>query len=126
MSEDAGRCGYSKCRAELPGPGVQGGRPRSFCRDTRWEGGRTCAQMARAEREALGALGLDAGSSTFRLDAERLREHLGTIRGPVDALTAALDAVTTRLDEVEAAAVGAVEAAHAQHGILIATSVVIR
>ncbi len=112
MGEDTARCGYSKCRAELPAPGMQGGRPRSFCRETRWDGGRTCSQMARAEREALGALGLDAGSNTFRLDAERLREHLDNIRGPVDELTAALAAVTTRLDEVEAAAVAAVDAAH--------------
>lgn len=114
MNGEAGRCGYSKCRAELPGPGMQGGRPRSFCRDTRWEGGRTCAQLARAEREALGALGLDAGSATFRLDADRLREQLDDVRGPVEALTEALAAVTTRLDEVEAAAVASVEAAHAQ------------
>ncbi|WP_343972109.1 hypothetical protein [Kribbella koreensis] len=70
--------------------------------------------MARAEKEALGALGLDAGSNTFRLDAERLRDHLETIREPVDALTAALAAVSTRLDEVEAAAVASVETAHTQ------------
>src|SRR3954449_11691244 len=111
MTDEAVRCGYSKCREALPSPGPQGGRRRSFCRDTRWDGGRTCSQMAPAEREALGALGLDAGSSTFRLDAERLRDHLDAVRGPVDALTAALASVTTRLDEVEAAAVAAVETA---------------
>src|SRR5438552_1136805 len=59
VTDTAARCGYSRCRAELPAPGPQGGRRRSFCRDTRWEGGRTCAQMARGERDALDALGLD-------------------------------------------------------------------
>ncbi|HXV93858.1 MAG TPA: response regulator receiver protein, partial [Pseudonocardia sp.] len=68
MIDDAARCGYSRCRAELPPPGPQGGRRRSFCKDRRWDG-RTCAQMARAEREALGALGLDAGGGAFALDA---------------------------------------------------------
>ncbi|MCX6467307.1 MAG: response regulator receiver protein, partial [Pseudonocardiales bacterium] len=60
MIETVVRCGYSRCRAELPPPGPQGGRPRAFCRDTRWDGGRTCAQMARAERDALSSLGLDS------------------------------------------------------------------
>ena len=72
MIDTAGRCGYSRCRAELPAPGPQGGRPRAFCRDTRWEGGRTCSQMARNERDALDALGLDGGGTAFRLDADRL------------------------------------------------------
>lgn len=68
--------------------------------------------MAKAEREALGALGLDAGASTFQLDAERLREHVDAVRGPVEGLLAALTAVGLRLDEVEAAAVAAVESAN--------------
>ncbi|MFD1237349.1 response regulator receiver protein, partial [Pseudonocardia benzenivorans] len=112
MIDEQVRCGYSRCRAELPPPGPQGGRPRSFCRDTRWEGGRTCAQMARAEREALGALGLDAPSARFALDADRLREHVAALQGPVTALTEALAAIGTRLDEVEAHAVAAVETAN--------------
>ncbi|MFC5994452.1 response regulator receiver protein, partial [Pseudonocardia hispaniensis] len=112
MIDEPARCGYSRCRAELPPPGPQGGRRRSFCRDTRWPGGRTCAQMARAEREALGALGLDAGTSTFQLDADRLREHVEAVRGPVQALGDALAAVSTRLDEVQRDAVAAVEAAN--------------
>src|SRR3954471_15734749 len=112
MIDEAVRCGYSKCRAELPAPGPQGGRPRSFCRDTRWEGGRTCAQMARNERDALDALGLDGGGTTFRLDADRLREHVDAVRAPVGALAGALDAVSARLDEVQRDAVAAVEVAH--------------
>ena len=112
MIDTAARCGYSRCRAELPAPGPQGGRPRSFCRDTRWEGGRTCAQMARNERDALDALGLDGGGTAFRLDADRLREHVDAVRGPVGELAAALDAVTARLDEVQRDAVAAVEVAH--------------
>ena len=95
------RCGYSRCRAELPPPGPQGGRPRSFCRDTRWEQGRTCAQMARAEREALGALGLDTGTGAFALDADRLREHVGALAGPVAELSGALTSVLDRLHEIE-------------------------
>src|SRR5215213_8678355 len=112
MIDAAARCSYSRCRAELPTPGPQGGRPRSFCRDTRWEGGRTCAQMARNERDALAALGLDAGGTTFRLDADRLREHVDAVRTPVGALAGALDAVSARLDEVQRDAVAAVEVAH--------------
>src|SRR5690242_7032354 len=86
MIDEAVRCGYSKCRAELPPPGPQGGRRRSFCRETRWPGSRTCSQMARAERDAL--------------------------RGPVAELAEALDAVRARLDEVEGGALAAVEAAN--------------
>ncbi|MCW2717215.1 MAG: response regulator receiver, partial [Pseudonocardia sp.] len=112
MIDEAARCGYSKCRAELPGPGPQGGRRRTFCRDTRWEGGRSCAQMARAERDALDALGLDSSRAAFGLDADRLREHVDAVRGPVAALTDALAAVTGRIDEVEAHAVAAVEEAN--------------
>ena len=112
MIDTAARCGYSRCRAELPAPGPQGGRPRAFCRDTRWEGGRTCAQMARNERDALDALGLDGGGTAFRLDADRLREHVDAVQAPVAELAAALDAVTARLDEVQRDAVAAVEVAH--------------
>src|SRR3954447_14595048 len=102
MIDEAVHCGYSKCRAELPAPGPQGGRRRTFCRDTRWEGGRTCAQIARAERDALDALGLDSSRAAFGLDADRLREHVDAVRGPVGALTEALALVTARIDEVEA------------------------
>ena len=112
MIDTAARCGFSRCRAELPAPGPQGGRRRSFCRDTRWEGGRTCAQMARGERDALDALGLDGGGTAFRLDADRLREHVDAVRAPVGALAGALDAVSARLDEVQHDAVAAVEVAH--------------
>ena len=112
MIGDAARCGYSRCRTVLPVPGPQGGRRRSFCRDTRWEGGRTCAQMARGERDALDALGLDGGGTAFRLDADRLREHVDAVRGPAAALVAALDGVSARLDEVQRDAVAAVEVAH--------------
>src|SRR3954464_4166664 len=109
MTDEAVWCGYSKCREALPSPGPQGGRRRSFCRDTRWEGGRTCSQMAKAERDALGALGLDSSRAAFALDAERLREHVAAVHGPVAALAEALTQVTARLDEVEAHAVAAVE-----------------
>lgn len=112
MIDETDRCEYSKCRAALPPPGPQGGRRRSFCRETRWAGGRSCAQMARAERDALDALGLDAGRSAFRLDADRLREQVDAVLAPVAALATALAAVTSRLDEVEGGALAAVEAAH--------------
>ena len=112
MIDTAARCGYSRCRTELPAPGPQGGRRRSFCRDARWEGGRTCAQMARGERDALDALGLDGGGTAFRLDADRLREHVEAVRVPVGALAGALAAVSARLDEVQHDAVAAVEVAH--------------
>src|SRR4051794_33209660 len=112
MIETATRCGYSRCRAELPAPGPQDGRRRAFCRDTRWPGGRSCAQMARAERDALDALGLDSGRAAFGLDADRLREHVEAVREPVAALASALDQVTLRLAEVESDALAAVERAN--------------
>ena len=68
--------------------------------------------MARGERDALDALGLDGGGTAFRLDADRLREHVDAVRAPVGALVEALDAVSARLDEVQRDAVGAVEVAH--------------
>jgi len=68
--------------------------------------------MARAERDALDALGLDSSRTAFALDAERLREHVEAVREPVEALVAALAGVTSRLAEVEAHAVSAVEAAN--------------
>src|SRR3954468_652251 len=112
MIETAARCGYSRCRAELPAPGPQGGRRRAFCRDTRWPGGRTCAQMARGERDALDALGLDSGRATFGLDADRLRDHVAAVPAPVEALTIALATLSTRLDEVQHEAVASVEVAN--------------
>lgn len=72
--------------------------------------------MARAERDALTSLGLDAGAGAFALDADRLREHLDALRAPVGQLTAALDLVAARLDEVQRDAVAAVETAHLQVG----------
>ncbi|MCU1661106.1 MAG: response regulator receiver, partial [Pseudonocardia sp.] len=68
--------------------------------------------MARAERDALDALGLDSGRATFRLDADRLREHVEAVRGPVAELTDALSAVSDRLDEVEGSALASVEVAN--------------
>ena len=68
--------------------------------------------MARNERDALDALGLDGGGTTFRLDADRLREHVDAVQAPVAELAAALDAVSARLDEVQRDAVAAVEVAH--------------
>ena len=121
MTDEPARCGYSKCRAELAAPGPQGGRRRTFCRESRWEGGRTCAQLARAERDALDALGLDSSRAAFGLDADRLREHVDAVRGPVTALTQALSLVTARIDEVEAHAVAAVEEANRQAAAAEAT-----
>jgi hypothetical protein len=111
MDDSAVRCGYSRCRAPLPPPGPQGGRRRTFCRNTRWDGDRTCAQMARAERDALDALGLDSSRTAFALDAERLRS---TWRRCARRWSAGSRAgrVTSRLTEVEAHAVSAVEAAN--------------
>ena len=68
--------------------------------------------MARGERDALDALGLDGGGTAFRLDADRLREHVDAVRAPVGRWPAALDAVSARLDEVQHDAVAAVEVAH--------------
>lgn len=68
--------------------------------------------MARGERDALDALGLDSARAGFALDADRLREHVEAVRGPVTALADALRHVTARIDEVQAHALAAVETAN--------------
>jgi hypothetical protein len=45
--------------------------------------------MAYAERDALTALGLDAGQQAFNLEAEQLREHVDAVLGPATALVGA-------------------------------------
>src|SRR2546423_3061361 len=62
--------GYSQCGEPLEYDGQ--GRPPEYCRDRRWPGGRTCKQLAAAERAGERAAGLDAPLDTFRASTDRL------------------------------------------------------
>src|SRR5690606_40843485 len=48
------------------------GRPPEYCPDRRWADGKTCKQMAAAERAAERAAGLEMPLETFRAAGERL------------------------------------------------------
>ena len=67
--------------------------------------------MARGERDALDALGLDGGGTAFRWTPTG-RGSTSRRSGSGPALATALDAVSARLDEVQHHAVAAVELAH--------------
>src|SRR2546423_15694450 len=67
---DERRGGYSRGGEPLEYDGQ--GRPPEYCRDRRWPGGRTCKQMAAAERAGERAAGLDAPLDTFRASTDRL------------------------------------------------------
>src|SRR6201999_2647005 len=57
----SGLCGFSRCRAPLPGPGPRGGRPFAYCPDRSWPGGKTCKQLAAAQEALAEALGEASG-----------------------------------------------------------------
>src|SRR2546423_9266675 len=75
IAADERRCGYSQCGEPLEYDGQ--GRPPEYCRDRRWPGGRTCKQMAAAERAGERAAGLDAPLDTFRASTDRLARPPG-------------------------------------------------
>ncbi|MBT8224088.1 MAG: hypothetical protein HKP61_04640, partial [Dactylosporangium sp.] len=58
------RCGYSQCGQALDYDGR--GRPPEYCADRRWPDGRTCKQLAAAERAGERAVGLEVPLETFR------------------------------------------------------------
>jgi hypothetical protein len=72
MPDRPARCGYRGCDAELPSPGPRGGRPRTFHRDTRWDGDRPCGriQELRAELEQTRRNATAAQAAAAARDAE--------------------------------------------------------
>ena len=110
----SGLCGFSRCRAPLPGPGPKGGRPFAYCPERAWPGGKTCKQLAGAQEALAEALG-DAGSAellsataTFTATAERVAGPLSSLLEAAEALRGSLareaEAAITRAERAEAAA----------------------
>jgi hypothetical protein len=99
------RCGYSQCGTELVYDGK--GRPPEYCPDRRWPSGKTCRQLAAAEREGLRAAGLDAPLAEYAASTDRFV----AVAGPLaEYLTAVLDTV----DEVRGSALTRVGEAERQ------------
>jgi hypothetical protein len=118
------RCRYSKCRAELPGPGPKGGRPPKYCKGRSWPpAGKDCQAMAAAEVEAREVMSV--GSTADFTEMARLVGRLETLAdGP---LAATLRKTATLLEELadQVAAVrdGAVtDAATAMESYTVAAS----
>ena len=115
-------CGYSRCGNTLVYDG--NGRPPEYCKDRRWPGGKTCRQMAQAERDAVRAAGLDAQLDAFDSTAGQLVTVAGPLHERLGDLLAALDHVRdgalTRVGDAERQMAEAVQRAdraerHAQH-----------
>src|SRR5690349_2987798 len=66
---DVRRCAYTRCAEPLPYSGQ--GRPPEYCPDRRWDGNRTCKQLAAAERAGERAVALDVPLEAFRQAGER-------------------------------------------------------
>ena len=62
-------CGYAECGQALDYDGR--GRPPEYCQDRRWADGRTCRQLAAAQRAAERAAGLEAPLEAFRAAEQR-------------------------------------------------------
>jgi chromosome segregation ATPase len=96
-------CGYSRCGNTLVYDG--NGRPPEYCKDRHWPGGKTCRQMAQAERDAVRAAGLDAHLDAFDSTAGQLVTVAGPLHERLGDLLAALDHVRdgalTRVGDAE-------------------------
>lgn len=104
-------CGFSRCKAPLPGPGPKGGRPYAYCPERVWPGNKSCKQLAAAQDALAEALGnepvnaeLALASSTFAEAADRLTGPLGEVMATAEALRGALAAeVAAAADKAEEA-----------------------
>lgn len=124
--DSTGLCGFSRCRAPLPGPGPKGGRPFAYCPDRAWPGGRTCKQLAAAQDVLVEALGAEStpltdATADFAAAAERVAEPLRDVLAVAEALKGALaeeaKAAAERVERAEAEAAterGLREAAEAE------------
>lgn len=99
-------CGYSQCDQPLPYDGR--GRPPEYCPDRRWPDGRTCKQLAGAERAAGRAAGLAGPLDTFRAAGDRLAAVASPLARQlaelVEAVTAVRDGALARVGEAERSA----------------------
>ncbi|MEU1813230.1 coiled-coil domain-containing protein [Micromonospora aurantiaca (nom. illeg.)] len=95
-------CGYSVCDRRLPAKTGRGPKF-SYCPDRTWEGGRTCKEMAAAERAAL-----EAAGTAGPLDVvARLLDRADAAGGPIAELhelyTEIRQALSTTVTEAMAA-----------------------
>jgi chromosome segregation ATPase len=91
-------CGYGQCGRILP-PQEGTGRKREYCEDRRWDGNKTCKQMAQVERAAVKVAGLDMPLTVYRQTTEKVLPALEAVRaqivGPLAELTDAVRGVET-------------------------------
>lgn len=92
LSRFTRHCGYSQCDRELPYDGT--GRPPEYCKDPRWPGGKTCKQMAQAERDAVRAAGLDVQLREFEATAEGVAQVVAPLREQLSGLLSALSRIS--------------------------------
>src|SRR6266508_1415945 len=108
---EARTCKYEPCGRELP-PYAGRGRPQRYCRDRRWPGGKTCQQMAEAQRAAELAAGLDVPLAAFRTTKSEFVDAAETLGDRLDEVLDAVRAVDggalTRIAEAEQTMVDAI------------------
>lgn len=109
------RCGYSQCAQELRYDGR--GRPPEYCADRNWPDGRTCKQLAAAERTGERLAGLDLPLETFRAAGDRFLPAAQTLARQlldvVEAVGQVRDGALTRVGQSERDAAAATETARA-------------
>ncbi len=91
---DAARlCGYSQCGRPLPRHDGRG-RPPEYCTDRHdWPGGKSCKQMAQAERDEIRVAGLDASLEMYDAVAGRLTSATKPVAAELTRLVTAWDEV---------------------------------
>ncbi|MEU4807397.1 hypothetical protein [Actinosynnema sp. NPDC023587] len=120
-------CQYRACRAPLPPvPADKRGPKPKYCTDGKtWPpDGKSCKEMAQAERDAAAAVGLEAPLATYQQATERLNPSLVEVRDRLDTLiTAGANLDKAALVRVAAAeeerreALTRAEAAETQSGV---------
>ena len=100
------RCGYSRCAEPLPYSGQ--GRPPEYCPDRRWDGNRTCKQLAASERAGERAAALDVPLEAFRYAGERFVPAAQALARQLSEVVAAVgdvrDGALSRVGEADRAA----------------------
>jgi len=107
------RCGYARCAEPIPYSGQ--GRPPEYCPDRRWEGNRTCKQLAAVERAGERAAALDLPLESFRHAGERFVPAAQALARQLAEVVAAVgevrDGALARVGESDRAAGAAVDRA---------------
>lgn len=105
-SSETRRCAYTRCAEPLEYSGQ--GRPPEYCPDRRWDGNRTCKQLAAAERAGEKAVALDVPLDAFRQAGDRFvpaaQALARQLTDVVTAVGAVRDSAVARIGESETAA----------------------